>query len=155
VSETSEKARYKVQKIGGVPCDENVINLLLDLQEKEGFLSKESMIRLSREKNIPGVSVFGVATFYAQFKLRQPGKHKISICRGTACHVKNSERILEYMEEQLGIKHGETTPDGAISIETLNCIGACAKAPAMMIDGTVYGELTKEKVKGLLDGLKK
>jgi NADH:ubiquinone oxidoreductase subunit E len=132
----------------------NIINLLLDMQEREGYLSRGSMIKLSKDKNIPGVNLSGVATFYAQFKLTPRGKYVISLCRGTACHVKNSELIIEYLEETLGIKKGQTTKDNKFTLETVNCIGACAKAPAMMINGTVYGELTKTKVKKIIDELK-
>ena len=96
------------------------------------------------------INILGLAFFYSQCRLTKHGKYTISICRGTACHVKNSESILEAIESLLNIKKGETTKDGKFTIETVNCIGACAKAPAMMINRVVYGELTKDKVKKIL-----
>jgi NADH-quinone oxidoreductase E subunit len=132
----------------------NVVEELQDLQDKEGYLSKESMIKISKEKDIPGVKLYGVATFYSQFRLKQKAKNTISVCRGTACHVKGSDSLLEYLEEILEIKSGQTTKDGKINLECVNCIGACAKAPAIMVNDEVYGELTKEKVKKIIEGLK-
>lgn len=140
------------------PIDEknpspNVVALLLDLQEKKGYLSKEDMKQLSKEMDIPGVNIYGVATFYSQFRLSRHGKYTINLCRGTACHVKNSQAILESIESLLNIKKGQTTKDCKFTIETVNCIGACAKAPAMMINGVVYGELTRDKVNKILSEL--
>ena len=132
----------------------NVVAILQDLQEKEGYLSKESMMELSKESGIPGVDIYGVVTFYSMFKLKQQGKYKVAICTGTACHVKNSDFLLKYLEELLDIKTGETTKDGKFTLEAVNCIGACAKAPAMMINEEVFGELTKEKTKEIIDNLK-
>jgi iron-hydrogenase subunit gamma len=133
---------------------QNVVERLQELQEQKTYISKEDMIALSKREKIPGVDIYGVATFYAQFKLKKPGKYVISVCTGTACHVKNSDSILNYLEEILGVKKGETTADGLITLEAVNCIGACAKAPAMMINGTVYGLLTKEKARKIIEELK-
>ncbi|MBU0628181.1 MAG: NAD(P)H-dependent oxidoreductase subunit E [Nanoarchaeota archaeon] len=132
----------------------NVVAILQDLQEEKGFLSREDMIKISKEMGIPGVDISGVATFYSQFRQTKPGKYKISMCTGTACHVKNSGALLSYLEELLGIKAGQTTKDEKITLEFVNCIGACAKAPAMMINNTVYGELDKKKVKKIVESLK-
>ncbi|MBU0615849.1 MAG: NAD(P)H-dependent oxidoreductase subunit E [Nanoarchaeota archaeon] len=132
----------------------NIVALLQDLQEKEGYLSKESMIKLSQELDIPGTDIFGVATFYSQFKLKKRGKFIVSICSGTACHVKNSNSLLKFLEELLEIKPGETTKDGNITLECVNCIGACAKAPAVMINDEVFGDLTKIKLKKIIKELK-
>jgi NADH-quinone oxidoreductase E subunit len=132
----------------------NVVEILQDLQEKEGYLSKDSMINLAKEMDIPAVNLIGVATFYSMFKLTKSGKHKVSVCTGTACHVNGSEKLIEYLEELLKVKRGETTPDGNITLEVVNCIGACAKAPAMMVDNIVHGQLTKEDVKSIVEDLK-
>ncbi len=132
----------------------NVVAILQELQKKNGYLTNEEMIRVSKEKNIPGVNIYGVATFYSQFKLKKSGKYIISVCRGTACHVKGSDKLLQYLEEIIGIKTGETTEDGKFTLECVNCIGACAKAPAMMINDEVYGELDKTKVKKIIEALK-
>jgi len=131
----------------------NVIEILQELQEKEGYLPQKDMINLSNKLNIPGVDISGVATFYSQFKFQKPGKYLINICNGTACHVKGSLSILGYLESFLGIKCGQTTADGKITLQSVNCIGACAKAPAMMINTIVYGELDKKKIKKIIDDL--
>ena len=112
------------------------------------------MIKLSKEFDVPGVKIYGVATFYSMFRLTKSGKHKIAICTGTACHVKDSGKLLTYLEELLGIKKGETTSDCKFTLEGVNCIGACAKAPAMMIDDIVYGELDKKQIKEIIGSLK-
>jgi NADH:ubiquinone oxidoreductase subunit E len=127
---------------------------LQDIQEKNGYLPAEELLRLSKDCDVPGVNIYGVATFYNQFRLNKPARYIVSICRGTACHVNNSEALLQYAEELLGIKAGESTKDGSITLEIVRCIGACAKAPAMMINGTVYGNLTQEKLKEILLSLK-
>jgi NADH:ubiquinone oxidoreductase subunit E len=135
------------------PLD-NTINLLLDIQEKRGWLPKEAMKRACRQRGIPGVDVYGVATFYSQFKLAKRGKYLLSLCRGTACHVKGSEKLLQYLYGLLGIRPGETTSDGKFTLQTVNCVGACAKAPNIMINNVVYGNLDEPKLKKLLEGLK-
>jgi NADH-quinone oxidoreductase subunit E len=96
------------------------------------------------------VEIYGVATFYASFRLKPVGKHIIRVCKGTACHVKKADMIESVIDDVLGIQDKETTEDGLFTMERVNCIGACAKAPNMMIDDAVYGELTKEKVEKIL-----
>lgn len=131
----------------------NVVALLQEIQARHGFLPVEELERLSKRTGIPGVYLFGVATFYSQFRLAKPGKYIVSVCSGTACHVKDSANLVKYAEELLGIKRGQMTADGKISLETVNCIGDCAKAPAMMINNEVYGELTKAKMQKILEEL--
>jgi NADH:ubiquinone oxidoreductase subunit E len=133
---------------------ENTINLLLDIQEKETYLPKDKMMSLSKIKGIPGVDIYGVATFYAQFKLNKPGKFIISLCRGTACHVKGSAKLLDYFYDYLGLKPGQTSKDGKFTLQCVNCLGACAKAPAMMINDITYGDLDKKKIKQIIESLK-
>ncbi|MFH0924468.1 MAG: NAD(P)H-dependent oxidoreductase subunit E [bacterium] len=123
----------------------NIINLLLDIQEKNGYLPRGEMIALSKRTGIPGVDLYGVATFYAQFKLNKQGKYIIHLCRGTACHVKGSTKFLDYFYELLNLKPGQTTKDEKFTLQCVNCLGACAKAPAMMINDITYGELDKKK----------
>jgi NADH:ubiquinone oxidoreductase subunit E len=132
----------------------NLIGLLQQIQEKEGYLSEDSIVKLCKELDVPAVELYGVATFYSQFKLKKAGKYKISLCRGTACHVKKSFELLKFLEEFLEIKVGETAKNGRFSLEAVNCIGACARAPAMMINGKVYGELNEAKIKQIISGLK-
>lgn len=133
---------------------EELISALQEIQKEYGYLSEENLILLSKKINVPLAQISGVATFYNWFKLKPVGKYHISICRGTACHVNNSEHLLKFMEKKLRINAGEMTEDKLFSIECVNCIGACAKAPAMMINDEVYGELTEKKIDSILDELR-
>jgi len=133
---------------------DDLIPALQEIQKKFGYLSEENLELLSKKISVPLSQISGVATFYNFFKLKPIGKYHISVCRGTACHVHNSEDILRFIEKKLKIKSGELTPDGKFSVEKVNCIGACAKAPAMMINETVYGELDEKKVNNIIDSLK-
>ena len=104
------------------------------------------MQEIARFLRLPASSVFGVSTFYAQFKLVPSGKRTVRVCRGTACHVRGGARILREVEKRLGIKPGETTDDLEYTLETVACIGACALAPTMTIDKETYGQMTTKKV---------
>jgi len=134
---------------------ENVIPLLQDVQEKYGYLSKENLISISEYLNVPTSNVYGVATFYNQFRLVPLGKHIIRVCRGTACHVKGSLKILEKLESELKIKAGETTEDGLFSLETVACVGACSIAPVITIDEEFYGRLQAKDVTALVEKYEK
>jgi NADH:ubiquinone oxidoreductase subunit E len=132
----------------------NIIYILQDIQKSKGFISTEDFIKLSKEMAVPLTDLVGVATFYSQFKLKKPGKYQVSVCNGTACHVKGSPAIMKQVQEFLKLKPGQTSSDGKFSLESVNCIGACARAPAMMINGVVYGELDKKKMLKVIGGLK-
>lgn len=125
--------------------------VLHEAQSIYGYLPAEVQTVIADELKIPLAEVYGVATFYSQFTLSPKGKHKISVCLGTACYVKGSDKILETIESELRIKCGECTPDKKFSIESCRCVGACGLAPVMIIDGEVYGKLTAKDVKGILD----
>lgn len=127
-----------------------LIPILQKVQQAFSYVPEQAITRIARFLHIPEVTVFGVTTFYAQFKLVPTGRNIIRICRGTACHVRGGTRILTEVESQLGIKPGETTPDLEYSLETVACIGACALSPAMVINDKVYGRLTPQKVKEIL-----
>ena len=116
-----------------------------------GYLPAEVQTVIAEELNIPLAEVYGVATFYSQFSLTPKGKHKISVCLGTACYVKGSDKILEAIEKELRISCGECTPDKKFSIESCRCVGACGLAPVMIIDGEVYGKLKPDDVAAILD----
>lgn len=131
-----------------------LIDVLEEIQETFGYLSEEHMRKVEQTLKIPLVDVYGVATFYATFKLKPSGRHVIKICTGTTCHVKQSDVFHSYLEEKLDVGGGETTKDGRFTLEPVNCIGACAYAPAMMVDGEVFGELTKEKIDKILENFK-
>lgn len=133
---------------------EDLIPVLEDLQEEFGYLSEEVLERVGKKLNVPFVTVSGVATFYSSFRLTPRGKYHIQICRGTACHIFRSDKLLSYVEKKLNTKAGGITSDGKFSLVPVNCIGACAKAPAMMINDKVYGNLTEEKIDKILSELK-
>ena len=129
---------------------EDLIPILQDTQEAFRYLPAAAMREIARFLNITPNTVYGVATFYAQFKLTPLGKKVIRVCRGTACHVRGSVKVLAELEKRLGIKAGETTKDMEYTLETVACIGACALAPTMTIDGETYGKMTIKKVAEVL-----
>jgi NADH-quinone oxidoreductase subunit E len=120
----------------------NLIPLLQGAQEMYGFISRAAFDKLSRETGIPLSDMFGVATFYAQFRLSPVGKKIIKVCHGTACHVQNAVEITESLEETLKVKDGETTDDRFYTLESVACLGCCSLAPVMMIGEQTYGKLT-------------
>ncbi|MDD3927188.1 MAG: NADH-quinone oxidoreductase subunit NuoE [bacterium] len=130
----------------------NLIAILQDVQEEYRYLPEEIMTYISTVMEIHPSAVYGVATFYAQFSLEPKGKHVIKVCDGTACHVRNSQWIIDGLREHLRLKQGvTTTKDMLFTVETVACIGACALAPAMMVDEEIYGQLTPDKVKEIVD----
>ncbi len=120
----------------------NLIPLLQGAQELYGFISPDAFEKLARETGIPLSDMFGVATFYAQFRLSPVGKNIIKVCHGTACHVQNAKEISESLEEALKIKDGQTTEDRFFTLESVACLGCCSLAPVMMIGDQTYGKLT-------------
>ncbi len=126
-----------------------LIQILQKIQEEFGYLSDEQIANVSEFTKVPKSKVYGVATFYEQFRFSPIGKNHIMLCRGTACHVKGAPRILDEIENQLKIKTGETTPDGEYSLEAVACIGCCALAPCIMINNEVKANLTPDEVKNL------
>jgi NADH-quinone oxidoreductase subunit E len=129
---------------------QELIPILQETQEKFRYLPAEAVKEIARFLHISETTVYGVATFYAQFKLTPLGRKVIKICRGTACHVRGSQNMLFELEKKLGIKAGETTPDGEYSLETVACIGACALAPVMLIENETYGKMTVGRVAEVL-----
>jgi len=129
---------------------QELIPVLQETQEKFRYLPAAAMREIARFLHIPESTVYGVSTFYAQFKLTPLGKKIIRMCRGTACHVRGAGKVLAEMEKQLGIKAGETTNDMEYTLETVACIGACALAPTMTIDNETYGKMTPKKVAEVL-----
>jgi NADH-quinone oxidoreductase subunit E len=138
-----------MQDLGGKPAD--LIPVLQRVQRAEGYLSPEAVRRISRWLKVSENEVFGVATFYAQFRFNPPGRHHIKACLGTACHVKGGEQILDVLERRLGIKPGETTEDGKYDLERVACLGCCALAPVITIDDKTYGQMSVLKVQRSLD----
>ncbi|MCX6111715.1 MAG: NADH-quinone oxidoreductase subunit NuoE [Proteobacteria bacterium] len=131
----------------------NLIRRLQKVQTDKGYISAEDINKISEELNISQAHIYGVATFYAQFRLKPLGKHTIKMCRGTACHVAGSLNLVEETRGILNLKHGEdTTQDKIFTIEEVACLGCCSLAPAVMIDKEVFGKVTAKKLKQILDG---
>lgn len=133
---------------------EELIPVLQETQEQFRYLPEEAMREISWFLRIPESTIYGVCTFYAQFKLTPLGKRIIKVCRGTACHVRGGAKIMEEVEKELGIKAGETTEDLEYTLESIACFGSCALAPVMVIDDVVYGRVTPSKAREILAGTK-
>lgn len=123
-----------------------LIAILQQVQERLGYLPKEAVYEMASLLEMPASEIFGVLSFYAQFRTTPRGRNIVTVCRGTACHVRGSPRILREIEHRLGIKEGETTPDMECTLETVACIGACALAPNIVINKETYGQLSIKKV---------
>jgi NADH-quinone oxidoreductase subunit E len=132
------------------PDRASVIPILQDIQGKFGYLSVEGVDELARLIGVSPNEIYGVATFYAQFRFRPPGEHRIQVCLGTACHVRGGQQILKEMERRLGIKAGETTADGKFDLERVACLGCCALAPVVAVDGKVHARMTAKKIPSVL-----
>jgi NADH-quinone oxidoreductase subunit E len=122
------------------------IAILQQVQQTFGYLPKQALERVSKFIMVPYATLFGIATFYVQFRLAPTGKNVVRVCRGTACHVKGGARILKEVEKRLGIKSGENTPDMEYTLETGACTGACALAPTLTVNNNTHGEMTARKV---------
>jgi NADH-quinone oxidoreductase subunit E len=150
--ETQKRTRPVQDLIASCPKSrEHLISILQEVQEEYGYLSRDSINSISQYINLPSSKIFGVATFYNQFKLNAPGRIQIAMCRGTACHVKGSLNLLDTCRQILGIDVGETAKDGLFSLETVACLGCCSIAPAMMVNGKFFGRLDKQRVEYLID----
>ncbi len=128
-----------------------LIAILEGIQAEYGYLPEESLRMVSNEIGRPLVDVYSVATFYRSFSLKPRGKHLICACLGTACHVRGAPRIVEELKHQLKIKEGETTPDREFTLETVNCLGACALGPVVVIDGHYFSKVRKSRISQLLE----
>lgn len=150
----NESTHKMLQEIFAGRCGEpaEVIPLLQAAQRYLGYLPKEVLREIARFARVPESKVYGVATFYAQFKLTRQGEHVVKVCRGTACHVRGGARILAETKKRLGLQEGETSPDFQYTLETVACISACALAPCLTINEEVHGRLTTLKVAALLGG---
>ena len=150
--EQEELVKTRVDKVLASYTGEKaeLIPILQQVQQVFGYLPEAAMSRIAQFLDVPECTVFGVATFYAQFKLVPTGRNIIRVCRGTACHVRGGARVLREVEKRLGIKPGESTPDLEFALETVACIGACALAPTMTKNNDTYGEMTTKKVTEIL-----
>ncbi len=147
--EQEELLRQVIAKHKGDPGA--TMPVLQEAQEIFGYLPEEVQIIIAEGLDVPLSEVFGVASFYAQFSMNPKGRHRISVCLGTACYVKGAADILAAVEQKLGIKSGSVTLDGKFSLDSCRCVGACGLAPVMMVDSDVYGRLTPDQVGAILD----
>jgi iron-hydrogenase subunit gamma len=128
-----------------------LIPVLQKVQNKQGYLSRESITRIGKHLNLPASKIYGVATFYNQFRFQALGRFHIQVCRGTACHVKGSLAVLDAIKQELQVEAGQTTRDGLFSLEVVACIGACGLAPVISINGEFYADLTPKKVRDIIE----
>ena len=131
-----------------------LIMAMQDIQKHYRYLPVEALKLVARKMNLPIAQIYGVATFYKAFSLKPKGKHHICICTGTACHVRQAAVIVNNVGRALNIEPGETTADGEVSFETVNCMGACALGPLVTVDDEYFGNMTMSKMNRLLDGLR-
>lgn len=127
-----------------------LIPILQAVQERVGYLSRDAMVAVGNWLNLPTSKVYGVATFYNQFRFQPQGKIHCQVCRGTACHVKGSAAVLETLKQTLKIDAGQTTRDGLFSIEVVACIGACGLAPVVAINGEFHAGVTPDKIRKII-----
>jgi NADH-quinone oxidoreductase subunit E len=141
-------ARYKASR-------DSLISILQDIQSEYRYLPEEALRRVADSLSLPHIQVYGVATFFRAFSLKPRGEHIVSVCLGTACHVRGAPAVLDELQRELGIEAGETSEDMKFTLETVNCLGACALGPIVVVDGTYHGQMTPGKVKGILKKYRK
>jgi NADH-quinone oxidoreductase subunit E len=127
-----------------------LVSILQDVQAEYYYLPQKALVEVSKAMAIPESQVYSVATFFRAFSLKPRGKHLINVCLGTACHVRGAVRVLEKIERSLNVKRGETTKDSKFTLETVNCMGACALGPVVKVDGEYFGQMNTDKVDPLL-----
>lgn len=130
---------------------EDLIPILQEIQENQGFLSEKAIVKVGKHLELPTSKIYGVATFYNQFRFEPKGKYHVQVCRGTACHVLGSATVLSQLEKHLKIKADQTSKDGLFSIEVVACIGACGLAPVISINGEFYAKVTGESIKEIVE----
>ncbi|MCD4692601.1 MAG: NADH-quinone oxidoreductase subunit NuoE [Calditrichales bacterium] len=133
---------------------DSLIPILQEIQDNEGWLSETSLTEVGSYLNLPISKIYGVATFYNQFRFQPKGKYHIQICRGTACHVLGSSNVQKELEKIIKVKPDETTKDGLFSLEVVACIGACGLAPVISINGKFYAKVTTESIKDIIGSYK-
>jgi len=147
-ADTKEKLSEVLSHYSGKK--EELIPVLQEAQDRFGYLPRQVMQEIAKFLSLPESTVYGVGTFYAQFKFVPTGKRMVKVCRGTACHVRGGARLLREVEKRLGVKPGETTDNLEYTLETIACFGSCALAPVIVIDKNVYGRMTTTKVGHIL-----
>jgi len=128
----------------------SLVMLLQEVQAQYGYLPAEVLKALSREIDVPLARLYGLATFYRSFSLTPRGRHEVTVCTGTACHVRGAATLLEHLQRKLKVAAGGTTADGEFTLVTVNCLGACAMGPILVLDGVYHGKMTADKVDPML-----
>ena len=152
----SKTATLKMTALDGIlasipnPESNDLIPILQQIQNEYGYLPREVLAEMSKRTGIPASRIYGVTTFYEQFYLEPRGKHTIKCCRGTACHVRGAPDVIDAIGKELNIEAGETTEDMEFTFETVACLGVCALAPVIVIDGTYHGQMTPSGVRKVL-----
>jgi len=130
---------------------EQLIMILQEIQRKYNYLPQASLIYLSEKMGVPISKIFGVVTFYSTFSLQPRGKHIISVCLGTACHVRGAEKVRERIEETLNIRDGQTTEDMRFTLESVRCLGCCSLGPVVRVDDDIHGRITSDMAEKILE----
>ncbi|MCX6170355.1 MAG: NADH-quinone oxidoreductase subunit NuoE [Ignavibacteriales bacterium] len=141
---------FKIDLINKRHQNGSLIPLLQSAQDSYGYIPEKVIYYIAELVNIPAADIYGVITFYSQFRLKPLGKNLIRICEGTACHVNGAKSILSVLQDELGITVGETTDDGIFSLQSVACLGCCSLAPVIMINNSTHGNLTTDKLKKIV-----
>ena len=152
-AEKQDSFSYRLWKYDGAPGE--LIPLLQSAQEHFGYIPRRAMSYIAGVTGIPESDIYGVITFYSQFRLRPMGKYVIRACAGTACHVSGAKLIRETLEDELGVEVGDTTEDGMFTLNTVACIGCCSLAPVMMVNDDTHGRLTPASARKIIRNYKK
>jgi NADH-quinone oxidoreductase subunit E len=147
--ETSREEAFSREGFRGSP--DELIPLLQHYQKKNGYLSAEGLRQIAIFLHISEAQIYGVASFYTQFRFEKPGENQIRVCQGTACHVQGGQQISDEVRKQLGVSAGHTTPDGKFEFEEVACLGCCAQAAVVEINGKIHARMTPEKVREVLN----
>lgn len=134
---------------------QQLIEVLQDVQDLYGYLSQESMTEVSAELGVPLIEVFRVASFYKAFSLTPRGRHVLTVCSGTACHVRGAARIVDQVTGELAVQPGKTTSDGLFTVEAVNCLGACALGPVVVLDGVYHSQMSPRRLRRLIESVRK
>lgn len=158
MEKVKEKATFSMAVIDAITHKHNVqrgaiISILQELQDTYGYIPKPAMQRIAENTGVPASEIFGIVTFYAQFRLEPQGENVIKVCHGTACHLNGAEKVSESVCKCTGTKEGETSLDGRFTVESVACLGCCSLAPAIMINGEVHARLSHEKITKLVNEL--
>ncbi len=143
-----EEISTVVKKYGG--NRDSLVSILQGVQSEYHYLSEEALRMVANQLSLPLIQVYGVATFFKAFSLKPRGEHIVTVCLGTACHVRSAPSVLDEVKRQLGIEPGETSEDMSFTLETVNCLGTCALGPILVIDGKYHGQMSPGKVKNIL-----